>query len=383
MFDASLVAQIANDHKASLKLLGQVEEELNSRFFDMRLPIRALILAVASGEPLLLVGPPGTAKSKLVRAFCQITGILSNKSGNHDASVSVSANRPSQATVDDGSPDQSDVSLRAREAHGQSRQGDGYFEYLLTPFTEPGELFGFFDIAKLHHDREFTRISDNMMQKAKVVYLDEVFNGSSAILNSILTFLQEKTFHDRGVHEKVAYEVLFGATNSVPETPELRAVFDRFVIRCRVTNVAPNREKIGRLLEDGWTETFDNRKTGVVNADTLLHRMTAFRLSVQSLTVQRVEGRESTWNDFLGHLAVFVQHTRQYELSEMSNRRLVKMCYVMIINRIYEAVMSNDLEHALTLRPQELQLIPDYFLDRWDDEEAIRQLNFQAANAEL
>ena len=74
------------------------------------------------------------------------------------------------------------------------QQEPRYFEYLLTPFTEPGELFGFFDIGKLFdaHGRSvgLERLHEGMMQHAEIIFLDEVFNASSAILNSLLTLHQ-------------------------------------------------------------------------------------------------------------------------------------------------------------------------------------------------
>lgn len=106
MFDSQQIRKIGQAHEQPLRTMAKIEEELNERFVDFEMPIRALILFVISGEPLLLVGPPGTAKSRLIRAFSGMLGLL-----------------------DENHPE---------------RDHPGYFEYLLTPFTEPGELFGFF-----------------------------------------------------------------------------------------------------------------------------------------------------------------------------------------------------------------------------------------------
>ena len=145
---------------------------------------------------MLLIGPPGTVKSRLIRAFCELIGLM----------------------------DESDSNNR------------DYFEYLLTPFTEPGELFGYYDISKATKGT-LERMDKGMIQHARVVYLDEVFNGSSAILNSILAFMNERIFHDRGERKPVALQCLFAATNRIPETPVLSAFFDRFLLRCKVENV--------------------------------------------------------------------------------------------------------------------------------------------------
>lgn len=332
MFDSKILSGLVKKYQSPFEQLGDIETELNRRFTELEDPIRALVLSVASGEPLLLVGPPGTAKSRLIRAFCGLIGLL-----NED---------------------------------DLSKDHPGYFEYLLTPFTEPGELFGFYDISKAPEGTlHLHRMEEGMMHKAKVVYLDEVFNGSSAILNSILAFLNERIFHDRGVRKKVAMQCLFAATNQIPETPELRAIFDRFVLRCTVDNVAAEAKPIGKLIHKGWLETYGHHKR-IPRSSRLLDRMEAFRKEVISLTVQKklVPKDSSGDQQFYDQLAQLVQHARQYDLSEMSNRRLVKATHIMLVHRVYEAVRLKEKDPNISLRPDELELLPRYFLDHVDEE---------------
>lgn len=323
MFQPEVLAELTRTHKQALRNLRRVEGILLERFVGLEEPIRALVLAVASGEPLLLVGPPGTAKSRLIRAFCNLTGLL--------------------------------------DEHDFSRSQEGYFEYLLTPFTEPGELFGFYDLSQISQG-QLNRLEKGMMQNATVVYLDEVFNGSSAILNSILAFMNERIFHDRGVRKRVAMQYLFGATNQVPETAELRAVYDRFVLRCEVNNVGPVSEELAALVRAGWRETY-SRQAKRSNHAHLLGEMESLRHGIATLTDQGKLTPQPE-HPIYKSLAQIVQHTRQYELSEMSNRRLVKIVYIMLIHRIYEAAHTDSLPNPLTLREDELRLIPRFFLDR-------------------
>ncbi len=339
MFDPEILSELARDHQEEFMSLGDVERELNERFFDMEKPIRAMMLSVLSGEPLLLLGPPGTAKSKLIRAFCEMIGVLKEPE-------------------------------KDKERNNLMRRS-GYFEYLLTPFTEPGELFGFYDISKVR-EGILERLDDNMMQQAEVVYLDEVFNGSSAILNSILAFLNEGFFHDRGNIVEASTKCLFAAANRPPETPDLLAVFDRFVLRCAVDNVRAAAPTLGRLVHMGWKETYSRFKSSRDIAG-LLDRIKGFQEKIELETSSgKLIPRAS--HPFYNRLAQLVKHARSYELSRMSNRRIIKMVRVMMIHRVYDAVLRAEEDSKIELDVHDLQLMPDYFLDRVDDEEAINKM---------
>jgi len=149
----------------------------------------ALLCAVAQ-EPLLMVGPPGTAKSDLVVKFAESLGL----------------------------------------------HGDDYFEYMLTKFTEPSEILGPIDIDLLKKGR-YVRRTSGMLPTARVAFLDEIFKSNSAILNTLLTILNERKFYQDGKPEKVNLVMLFAATNEIPEQTELEAMADRFVIKVETNPV--------------------------------------------------------------------------------------------------------------------------------------------------
>lgn len=162
-------------------------------------------ICLLARENAFLYGPPGTAKSALVRTLAK--------------------------TVKDGKN----------------------FEYLLTRFTEPNEIFGPFDIRKLKEGELFTN-TDGMMPEASMIFLDEIFNANSAILNSLLMALNEKIFK-RGKETKNLPALMFvGASNVLPEDEALNALFDRFLVRINVDYVHPDLLQqvllAGRKLEN-------------------------------------------------------------------------------------------------------------------------------------
>jgi MoxR-like ATPase len=346
VFDSTRVLEIVNAHYATLQDLQRVHRELDRRFAGLEDATLAVVLSAASGEPLLLIGPPGTAKSMLIKTFCDLVGV--DREG--------SASR--------------------------------YFEYLLTPFTEPGELFGFYDPSKLTKEGTLERIhADTMMQSAHVVFLDEVFKGSSAILNALLSFMNERAFYDRGRRHSVPLQCLFAATNELPESDELQAIWDRFTLRCRVDNVPADRGRIQDLLTRAWPLTYgpcldeapearSRTASRAASAPHLLPELQALRESIRGAS-----GLFDPESDMLGVVTQLVELARTHGLSQISNRRMVKFIYVMLVHRVYDCVRAGDASaSSIALRPEELRLLPAYFLDQESHEEGVRQLHAAIAD---
>jgi MoxR-like ATPase len=328
VFDSTRVREIVNVHYRTLQDLQRVHRELDRRFAGLEDATLALILSAASGEPLLLIGPPGTAKSMLIKTFCELVGVDRESSSSR------------------------------------------YFEYLLTPFTEPGELFGFYDPSKLTKEGTLERIhADSMMQSAHVVFLDEVFKGSSAILNALLSFMNERAFYDRGRRHSVPLQCLFAATNELPDSDELQAIWDRFTLRCRVDNVAADRGRIQDMLTKAWPLTYSS-ESRTPSAPHLLEELQALRESIRDAT-----GLFDPEPDTLGILTQLVELARTHGLSQVSNRRMVKFIYVMLVHRVYDSVRAGEASaSSIALRSEELRLLPKYFLDHESHEEGVRQL---------
>src|SRR5262245_22492910 len=144
--------------------------------------IDGALAALLSAQHILIIGPPGTAKSMLADELCR---------------------RISGAT---------------------------YFQWLLTKFTTPEELFGAVSLKALEAD-EYRRVTANKLPEAHIAFLDEVFKASSSILNAILTIINERLFHNGRQVTVVTLLTLFCASNELPEDDELLALYDRFLLR--------------------------------------------------------------------------------------------------------------------------------------------------------
>ena len=159
-----------------------IERELGARHLERREVIRGMLLGLLTRMHVVLLGPPGADKSGLSRDLT-------------------------------------------------SRIGGVYFEWLLTRMSTLEELFGPISLKALEQD-SYRRITANKLPEAQIAFLDEVFKGSSAILNSLLAILNERVFHNDGNPMPVPLEMVVGASNELPEDrEELGALWDRFMVR--------------------------------------------------------------------------------------------------------------------------------------------------------
>jgi MoxR-like ATPase len=167
----------------------ELRDYLVSQFVGKETEATAVLAGLLSGEPTLLVGPPGTAKTALVQTLA-------------------------------------------------SAIGGSYFYYLLTRFTEPDEILGPISITSLREGK-LERITSGRLPEADVVFLDEVFKASSAVRNVLLDIILNKRYMNGGTFHKLPSLAFYFASNEVSSDVEDVAFFDRLSIRCFTYNLSP------------------------------------------------------------------------------------------------------------------------------------------------
>lgn len=296
--------------EAAGRLQQRVLQPLKEAFVAKDEVIDLLGICLVAGENLFVMGPPGTAKSLLVQELAQ-------------------------------------------------RIEGRVFDYLLTRFTEPNEIFGPFDIRKLR-EGELQTNTEGMLPEADLVFLDELLNANSAILNSLLMVLNERVFRRGRETRQLSTLMVVGASNRLPEDDALGALFDRFLLRAPCENVPA--EMLESVLTAGWRL---ERKTPVAPVISVeeIHRIQASIPFVQVAAVR-------------DEFAQMVRRLRQAGLF-VSDRRAVRLQRVMAAS----ALLSGRDQVNPT----------DFWLLRyiWDTEEqrsvltAIVQEHFEQQDAEL
>ena len=181
----------------ALSKLANIEMELNNQFVERSELIKIMILAVVTNSNLLMLGPPGTAKSQISRAMC-------NRIDNSN-----------------------------------------FFEWLLNKSSDPAELLGTFSIKGMEND-QFKRMTAGKLPEANIAFIDEVYKCNSPTLNALLSIMNEHIFFNDGKAVPVPLISMFAASNEPPEDESLLAMHDRFLFRMEVEYVhdAANKKRM-------------------------------------------------------------------------------------------------------------------------------------------
>lgn len=177
----------------------EIKRALNKKYFEREKEVEAILTAILARQHVLLIGPAGTGKSALSAEISQII------------------------------------------------KGCNFFQWLLTRFSTPEELFGVLSLSELEKGR-YQRNTAHKLPEAHIVYLDEIFKGNSAILNSLLTLLNERIFYNGDMPVRTPLMSIIGSSNEFPEDGEgLEALFDRFLLRFEVKYVNDTQNFLSML----------------------------------------------------------------------------------------------------------------------------------------
>ena len=185
-----------------LERFKQLLGEMNRGIYEKETEISLSLLAALAGESIILLGPPGVAKSMVARQL---------KTAFRDA---------------------------------QS------FEYLMSRFSTPDEIFGPVSIQKLKTSDTYERAVEGYLPTADVVFLDEIWKAGPAIQNTLLTVINEKIFRNGNREMHLPLKLLVAASNELPAKGEgLEALWDRFVIRIESRPIKLEKNFRAMLLE--------------------------------------------------------------------------------------------------------------------------------------
>ena len=362
--------KLAKDNSLMKTLLDDVlnlQRECNKPFVGRSELIEMGLACFIAHLPMVALGPPGTAKSNVFRVMSYALGLQ-----KRPISIEDLAEKMDQiARFDEG---------RFGVSKSETRR---YFEYLVTRFTTPEELLGPAHLSLMIHRAVFYRQTLGLLPEAEVAFLDEIFKANSAILNALLSIMNERLFYNAGRPTRVPLCMVFGASNEPPEERELSALYDRFPVRVLCLPIDDTSENTQELLNKSMEQACDKlfrdgsqkqdyssriQQVATVNHFRLLHRILHVKYGGRQVT--------SSGEPFLdAYYHTFRSLRREFEISDRSYFKLYALARGLALLRGHDTLgpteldvfkyCFRDLEAAAPLRDAVQERIRRY-RSRWD-----------------
>ena len=223
---------------SSKKRIENILKTLNEGIYGKEEIIAVSFLGALAGLNTFLLGPPGTAKSLIARRISSVF------------------------------------------------ESDNYFEFLMNKFSTPEEVFGPIKLSELKKDN-YERHIDGYLPTADVAFLDEIWKANSAILNSLLTIINEKKFKNgNGQPQDVPLKALISASNEIPQAGQgLEALYDRFLIRLLVPPTEDVKQFIKIIQQASASPTADIKENKITNDDLELWQMEIEEIKLSKETI--------------------------------------------------------------------------------------------------
>ncbi len=245
--------------------------DMNRGIYEKETEISLSLLAALAGESVILLGPPGVAKSMVARQL---------KTAFRDARS---------------------------------------FEYLMSRFSTPDEIFGPVSIQKLKSSDTYERAVEGYLPTADVVFLDEIWKAGPAIQNTLLTVINEKIFRNGNREMRLPLKLLVAASNELPAKGEgLEALWDRFVIRIESRPIRQEKNFRSMLLEvENLSEVKSEEQSSAAEGEANSNVITAEEYAEWSENINKIGVKE----DVLNVISVVRKSLRTVNVDEAAERR--------------------------------------------------------------